>query len=163
MKGVLRWFVRATTPVVWRIATAYSLRVDRHCQPSGQHPLIVEDPPEEARRNIPRSVHFNTRSGRILVGANTVFGEDVGVLTGKHANVREARELGVELHHVPEAGRDIVIGRGCYIGTGAIIVGPVTIGDHAVVGAGAVVTRDVAAATFVGGVPAKIIERLDGH
>jgi Hexapeptide repeat of succinyl-transferase len=163
MKEVLRWFVRATTPVVWRIATAYGLRVDRHCQPSGQHPLIVEDPPEQARRNIPRSVHFNTRSGRIFVGANTVFGEDVGVLTGKHANVREARELGVELHHVPETGRDIVIGRGCYIGSGAIIVGPVTIGDHAVVGAGAVVTRDVAAATFVGGVPAKLIDRLDGH
>jgi acetyltransferase-like isoleucine patch superfamily enzyme len=161
MKALLRWFVRATSPLVWRIATAYGLRMDLHCHASGQHPVIIEDPPELARQRIPRSVLFNTRSGRIFVGANTVFGQDVRLLTGKHANVREARQLGVELHYVPEAGRDIVIGRGCFIGSGAIIIGPVTLGDHAVVGAGAVVTRDVAAANFVGGNPAKVISHLD--
>jgi acetyltransferase-like isoleucine patch superfamily enzyme len=160
---LLRWFVRATSPLVWRIASAYGLRVDRHCHATGQHPLIVGDSPELARQRIPRSVHFNTRSGRIVVGPDTVFGEDVRLLTGKHANVREARELGVPLHHVPETGRDIVIGRGCYIGSGAIIIGPLTIGDYAVVGAGAVVTRDVAAASFVAGVPARLIERLDAQ
>jgi hypothetical protein len=158
----LRFLIRLTQPLVWRIANAYGLRVERHCHPCGQHPLIMEDPPEVLLRNVPRSVHFNTRSGRISVGANTVFGEEVRVLTGKHANIKEAREQGVPLHHVPESGRDIAIGRGCYIGTAAIIIGPVTIGDHAVIGAGAVVTHDVAPATFVAGVPARPVARLDG-
>ena len=133
----------------------------RHCHAYGEHELTLEDPPEVTLRTVPRSVYFNTRSGRIMVGANTVFGEDVRVLTGKHANLREARQLGVPLHHVPESGRDIVIGRNCYIGTAAIIIGPVTIGDHAVIGAGAVVTHDVEPATFVAGVPAHLVARLD--
>jgi acetyltransferase-like isoleucine patch superfamily enzyme len=158
--GPLRLLVRLTQPLVWRIATAYGIRVDRHCYAYGEHALTLEDPPEVTLRTVPRSVYFNTRSGRILVGANTVFGEDVRVLTGKHANLREARLQGVPLHHVPEGGRDIVIGRNCYIGTAAIIIGPVTIGDHAVIGAGAVVTHDVEPATFVAGVPARLVARL---
>jgi len=159
--GPLRLLVRLTQPLVWRIATAYGLRVERHCHAYGEHELALEDPPEVTLKTVPRSVYFNTRSGRIVVGANTVFGEDVRVLTGKHVNLREARALGVPLHHVPESGRDIVIGRNCYIGTAAIIIGPVTIGDHAVIGAGAVVTHDVEPATFVAGVPARLVARLD--
>ena len=159
--GPLRLLIRLTRPLVWRIAAAYGLRVERHCHAYGEHELTLEDPPEVTVRTVPRSVYFNTRSGRILVGANTVFGEDVRLLTGKHANLREARELGVPLHQVPPSGRDIVIGRNCYIGTAAIIIGPVRIGDHAVIGAGAVVTHDVEPATFVGGVPARLIARLD--
>lgn len=163
MTTAAEWLVNLTRPLVWRIASAYGLRIERHCAAHGEHPLIVEDSPSLARQHIPRSVHFNTRSGRIVIGANTVFGEDVKVLTGKHANIREARLQGVELHHVPEMGRDITIGRGCYIGSGAIIIGPVTIGDNAVIGAGSVVTKSVAAESFVGGVPAKLIYRLDSE
>jgi acetyltransferase-like isoleucine patch superfamily enzyme len=64
---------------------------------------------------------------------------------------------------VPSAGRDIVIGSGCYIGSSSVIIGPVTIGNHAVIGAGSVVTHDVAAGTFVAGVPARLIAQLDGE
>ncbi len=58
---------------------------------------------------------------------------------------------------MPEKGRDITIGKGCYIGTNAIIIGPCTIGNNAVVGAGSVVTKNVAPRSFVAGVPAKQI------
>lgn len=51
----------------------------------------------------------------------------------------------------------IVLGRGCYIGAGAIILHGVRVGEEAIVGAGAVVTRDVPARTTVVGVPAKSI------
>ncbi len=56
--------------------------------------------------------------------------------------------------------KPITIGNGCWIGANAMIIGGVTIGDGAVVAAGAVVTKDVEPYTMVGGVPAKIIKKL---
>ena len=49
-----------------------------------------------------------------------------------------------------------VVGRGASIGTNATIMGGVTIGEHALVGAGAVVTHDVPRYAIVTGVPARI-------
>lgn len=157
---IVGWIVRLTKPYVWRLAEAYGVRVDRPGHAYGQYPLIFEGGAEQIRHQTPASVYFNTRSGSIRIGKNTVFGEDVKVLTGKHMNLEEANKHGVELHHVPEEGRDIAIGYGCYIGSGAIIVGPVTIGDFAVIGAGSVVTKDIPAGAFAAGVPAKIIRVL---
>lgn len=55
----------------------------------------------------------------------------------------------------------IVLGRNVWVGSNATILQGVTIGDNAVVAAGAVVSRDVPADTIVGGVPARIIKRID--
>ena len=49
------------------------------------------------------------------------------------------------------------VGRGASIGSGAVILCGLTIGEHAIVGAGAVVTRDVAPHAIVAGVPARTI------
>lgn len=160
MRAVLDRFVAMTAPLVQRLARAYGLRVDQPLLARGQWPLIVEDPPEIARHHIPPTVVFNTRSGSIRVGAGTVFGDDVMLLTGKHLNAAEAARQGAALHSVPESGREITIGRNCYVGSRAIVVGPVSVGDHAVIGAGAVVTRDVPAYAFVAGVPARMIRSL---
>ena len=51
----------------------------------------------------------------------------------------------------------IVLGKNVWIGSNATILQGVTIGDNAIVAAGAVVTKDVEANTIVGGVPAKFI------
>jgi acetyltransferase-like isoleucine patch superfamily enzyme len=56
----------------------------------------------------------------------------------------------------------IVIEDDCWIGAGAIILDGIRVGKGAVVAAGAVVTRDVAPHTLVGGVPAKFIKTIDG-
>lgn len=53
----------------------------------------------------------------------------------------------------------IVVGNDVYIGNGATIIGPVTIGDGAVVAANATVTSDVQPFTIVGGTPAKVIRK----
>ena len=56
--------------------------------------------------------------------------------------------------------KPIHICKNAWIGAGAIILAGVTIGENAVVAAGAVVTKDVAPNTVVGGNPAKVIKTL---
>lgn len=53
----------------------------------------------------------------------------------------------------------INIGNNVWIGTNALILAGVTIGDNAIIAAGAVVNKDVANNTLVGGVPAKTLKR----
>jgi acetyltransferase-like isoleucine patch superfamily enzyme len=56
-----------------------------------------------------------------------------------------------------------LVRRGASIGTGAVIMGGVTIGERAMIGAGAVVTRNVGAGEVVAGVPARLLrEGSDG-
>lgn len=52
----------------------------------------------------------------------------------------------------------IVIGQDVWIGMGAIILPGVTLGDGAIVGAGAVVTSDVSPGAVVSGVPARVLK-----
>jgi len=56
----------------------------------------------------------------------------------------------------------IIVERDAWIGVGAIIMPNVTIGEGAVVGAGAVVTKDVPRRAVVAGVPARILRFLEG-
>ena len=49
-----------------------------------------------------------------------------------------------------------------WIGSGAVITDGVRVGQGAVIAAGAVVTKDVAPHTVVGGVPAKLLREIDG-
>lgn len=55
----------------------------------------------------------------------------------------------------------IVIGKNVWISSNATVVPGVSIGDGAVVAAGAVVTKDVPPNVVVGGVPAKIIKKIE--
>ncbi|WP_255533976.1 acyltransferase [Polynucleobacter sp. MWH-Berg-3C6] len=55
----------------------------------------------------------------------------------------------------------LVIGRGCWIGNGARIVGSLVIGDNVIIAAGAVVVEDIPAGAVVAGVPARIIKMRD--
>jgi acetyltransferase-like isoleucine patch superfamily enzyme len=55
-----------------------------------------------------------------------------------------------------------VVKQGASIGSGATILSNVTIGEHAIVGAGSVVTRDVPAGTIVAGNPARVLRPVDG-
>ena len=60
-----------------------------------------------------------------------------------------------------DCGRNIHIGKNVWIGAGAIVLPGVTVGDNAVIAAGAVVTRDVPENTVVAGTPAKVIRTIN--
>ncbi|MDE7207626.1 MAG: CatB-related O-acetyltransferase [Lachnospiraceae bacterium] len=71
-------------------------------------------------------------------------------------------EWGLEPKNVAESWDnkgDIIIGNDVWIGFEAVILAGVTIGDGAIIGTRAVVTKDVAPYTIVGGVPAKPIRK----
>ena len=60
-----------------------------------------------------------------------------------------------------DCGKNLHIGKNVWIGSRSVILPGVTIGDGAIVAAGAVVTKDVPANTVVGGVPAKVIKEIN--
>ena len=159
LKRILYRLIKMLRPVIRMVADQADLKLNYPHTSLGNHALIFEDKPEVYIHNIPKSAIFNTRSGKITVGKNTVFGEDVMILTGKHNYISEITSID-QLQKVPESGRDIIIGEGCYIGSGVIVIGPVNIGDYAVLGAGSVVTKDVDGRALYGGIPAKKIKDL---
>ena len=54
----------------------------------------------------------------------------------------------------------VVIGEGVWLGSHVLVVGPLTIGEHAVVAGGSLVREDVAPYTVVAGRPAKVVKTL---
>jgi maltose O-acetyltransferase len=89
----------------------------------------------------------------VTIGDDTQIGPAVQILTADHPREPAQRRTGLEL------GRPVIIGRNVWIGAAALILPGVTIGDDAIVGAGAVVTRAVAAGATVVGNPARRISR----
>ncbi len=89
----------------------------------------------------------------VSIGARTEIGPAVQIYAADHPRDAEARRRGLQL------GRPVKIGMEVWIGGGAIILPGVTIGDAAIVGAGAVVTGDVPAGAIVVGNPARRVRR----
>lgn len=93
--------------------------------------------------------HFQDQGG-IEIGDGVLIGHNVVLATINH-DLNPA--MNRKNHYAP-----IKIGAHVWIGANATVLPGVTIGDWAVVAAGAVVTRDVPAMTVVGGVPAKVLK-----
>ena len=95
--------------------------------------------------------HFQDQ-GSITIGDGSLIGHNVVLVTINHdLNPKENRKN----HYAP-----IKIGSHVWIGSNATVLSGVTVGDWAVIAAGAVVTKDVPARTVVGGVPAKILKAV---
>ena len=91
--------------------------------------------------------------GGISLGEGTFIGHKVVLATLNHGFLPEDRSTN---YPAP-----IIIGKNVWIGASATILQGVTIGDNAVVAAGAVVSKNVEANTIVGGIPARFIKTVD--
>jgi acetyltransferase-like isoleucine patch superfamily enzyme len=90
--------------------------------------------------------------GGITIEDEVLIGPKVSVITESHPlNPSERKALVV---------KPVVIKRNAWIGAGATILPGVTIGENAVVAAGAVVSKDVPANTVVAGIPAKVVKTI---
>lgn len=70
----------------------------------------------------------------------------------------ETASLGLSKEvHYPHVSKPITLKRGCWIGAGAMVLGGVTIGEYAVVGAGAVITKDVPAHAIMVGAGSRLL------
>lgn len=100
-------------------------------------------------------VDLDVRGGITLEDKVTISN---GVAIVSHINVGYPNHPLQAAYPTKEAR--VILEKGCYIGTNAIILPGVTVGAYAVVGAGAVVTKNVPSKTVVAGVPASVIKRI---
>ena len=159
-----RWYVRLVAPLYQQ--RAWSSKVYRSVR--------MDTPPYRRFRLGRRSVVesyccVNNAVGDVIIGDHTRIGLHSTVIgpvsIGSHVNLAQGITVTALNHRVQDPARRIDeqgvetrpvrIDDDVWIGAGAVILPGVTIGRHSVVAAGAVVTRDVAPGTVVGGVPAR--------
>jgi acetyltransferase-like isoleucine patch superfamily enzyme len=100
---------------------------------------------------------FVNQGATIIAALSITIGPDV--LVGDHVAIYDTNyhplEEGGEVRRAP-----VVVERNAWLGRGAVILPGVTVGESAVVAAGAVVTEDVPARTLVAGNPARVVREL---
>lgn len=107
----------------------------------------------EPGAKISDKVIFSHGMGAVI-GFSSIVGENVVIRHGVTLGAGNFRPMDGQRIH-PE------IEDFCSIGAGAVILGPITIGHHSVIGANSVVTKDVPPNSVVAGIPAKIIRTVE--
>lgn len=117
--------------------------------------------------------YLEVRSGGFVsIGARSFINSGVEIQSAISVTIGEGCLIGDEViiqdttfHEVDEGGSPkvapVVLGNNVWIARRSIVLPGVTIGDHAVIGAGSIVTRNVAPRTVVAGSPAKFIRDVE--
>lgn len=98
---------------------------------------------------------FIDTTATVTIGDFTFFGPDVKILTATH----DITKFGIERQEAI-LSKPVSIGKGVFIASTVTIIGGTRIGDHSLIGAGSVVTRDIPEFTFAAGNPANVIRQL---
>lgn len=147
---------------------------NRYRTPEELRALMAELTGREVDEGFTLFPPFNSDCGRnihlgrdVFVNAGCKFQDQGGIYLGDRVLVGHNVVLATLNHSLDPAHRGdlhpapIRIGNDVWIGANATVLPGVTIGDGAVVAAGAVVTRDVPPLTVVGGVPARVIKTIE--
>ena len=167
-----RWYVRLLAPL-------YQHRGSRS---KIYRSVRMDTPPYRrfwlGRRSVIESYCcINNAVGDVTIGDHTRIGIHCTVIgpvcIGNHVNLAQGITVTALNHNfkdtskrIDEQGistKSVIIGDDVWIGANAVILPGVTIGNHCVIAAGAVVTKDVPDNTLVGGVPAKVIQYLTAN
>jgi acetyltransferase-like isoleucine patch superfamily enzyme len=158
------WFAR-------RFKSSVNLRIGRSCQFVAARSMSFE-----GTTLISDRCYFNADGGSIHIGHHTAFNSGVhinasgggSIIIGKHCPVGPGVVMRTANHrfsrtdvNIQEQGHDpldIIIEDNCWIGANVVILGGVRIGTGAVIGAGAVVTKNIPSMAVAVGVPAKVIK-----
>lgn len=112
--------------------------------------------------HLGRNVHFNGiiifPGGKVVIGDNFHSGQECMIIVQYHNYLGDA--LPYDRTYI---NKDVVIGDNVWLGNRVIILGGVTIGEGAIIQAGAVVVRDIPALGIAGGNPAVVFKYRDGE
>lgn len=164
--SVLRrlWFRR-------RFKSSATLCIGRSCQFVAAHSMSFE-----GTTLISDRCYFNAEGGSIHIGNQTAFNSGVhinasgggSIVIGRHCPIGPGVVMRTANHrfsrtdiNIQEQGHDaadIIVEDNCWIGANAVILGGVCIGTGAVIGAGAVVTKNIPSMAVAVGIPAKVIK-----
>jgi len=100
------------------------------------HKFLLDTPCNDIGCRVPKSTNFPHRAIGVVISSGVQLGENVTI----YQNVT-----------IGSKGGCPAIGDGVIIGAGAVILGPIRVGNCAVIGANSVVTKDVAAGSIVYG------------
>ncbi|PRZ08205.1 transferase family hexapeptide repeat protein [Isoptericola sp. CG 20/1183] len=144
----------------WRLADG--VFVSEHAAVQNEHLTLGE------RTYVAAGAYLTgtLRAGRdCSVNAYTVVRGDVvlgdAVRIGAHTSIlgfNHTFDAGTEVHQQPLTSRGISVGDDVWIGSHVVLLDGVTVGDAAVLAAGAVVTKDVPPGAVVGGNPARVLK-----
>jgi len=163
-----RWYIRLLAPLYQHRGRGSKI----------YHSVRMDTPPYRkfslGKRSVIESYAcINNAVGDVVIGEHTRIGLHctvIGPVTiGSHVNLAQGIVTTALNHNfedtslrIDEQGvstKPVVIGDDVWIGANAVILPGVTIGNHVVVAAGAVVTKDVPDNCIVAGVPAKILKK----
>lgn len=95
----------------------------------------------------------------VTIGDNSIINHNVNIISVNHVYEDPNKTIREQGYY----GAPISIGEDVWIATGAVVLQGIKIGKGAVIGANAVVTKNVAPYTLVGGIPAKFIRRRNSE
>ena len=164
-----RWFIRLLAPLY---------------QHRGRHAIIhhsvrMDTPPYRKfwlgdYSVVESFACINNAVGDVIIGNHTRIGLHntiIGpVIIGSHVNLAQGITITALNHNFDDSEKridqqgistkEVVLEDDIWVGANAVILPGVTIGKHAVVAAGAIVTKDVPPHSLVAGVPAKVIRQI---
>ena len=116
----------------------------------------------EGTRVICQVSSFGSEPYLISVGKNCLFSSGIHLIT-HDGGVKVLSDLGYFQGERMDIIARIVIGDNVYIGTGAYIMPGISIGNNCVIGASAVVTKDIPDNSVAVGIPARVIRTIDEY